>query len=651
MNRVHSKLWSIIIVTAMVLLLPMWQLDASADLRTDTSAPVVTKIEAQSQTVRPGDSFEIMVYAEDETGIVLDDTCVVNLESQSAHIEHSAPLEEVSEGVFRAVFHVDDSWVSQVYKVRDVVLVDEYGVSNYGAIDDSSDAEFTVITEKTDITAPVVTKVETKYGTYKPGDVIEIRFYAFDEDSGIDDADSGEVYLYRDVKSESATYSTEVAYPITLETDGVYKASIPVGENWVSTQYRISSFDIKDNCGNKTRDAEEDYEGSFTVVTENTDNIAPTVTDIVRTQDELRLGDTFQVIVSATDNVQIAENDSRNTVVIDSVEYECWHESPLVKASDDTYIATFTVDDTWIKGEYCIWNVSLYDVNGNSILVSTILSNDAEKYDLSGITVTDEPLPEEEDEPEETEEPSPSPSVSPTPSTAPSPSPSPSPTVSPSPSETVAPEPTPDDTDINEDDTPQDNTDPEEVVIEEPTVFVDVPEEKYYTSAVSYVAEQGYMKGTGDGQFSPNEKVTRGMIVHILYAQSGKPDVTASSSFRDLKEDKWYTDAVNWATENELVSGYTDGTFKADTVITRQQMVAILYKYAQLNGYDTTVRGDLSEFSDAEEISSYAVDAMRWAVGNHLISGTGKGLDPKGTATRGQIAVILQAFDENVKAS
>ena len=108
---------------------------------------------------------------------------------------------------------------------------------------------------------------------------------------------------------------------------------------------------------------------------------------------------------------------------------------------------------------------------------------------------------------------------------------------------------------------------------------------------------------------------------------------------------------MNWATENELVSGYTDGTFKADTVITRQQMVAILYKYAQLNGYDTSVRGDLSDYADADEISSYAVDAMRWAVGNHLISGTGNGLDPKGTATRGQIAVIMQAFDENIKVS
>lgn len=412
MNRAHSKLWSIITATAMIVLLfPIWQLDASADLRTDTSAPVVTKIEAQSQTVRPGDSFEIMVYAEDETGIVLDDTCVVNLESQSAHIEHSAPLEEVSKGVFRAVFHVDDSWVSQIYKVSSVVLVDEYGVSNYGAIDDSSDAEFTVITEKTDITAPVVTKVETKYGTYKPGDVIEIRFYAFDEDSGIDDADSGEVYLYRDVKSESAVHSNETSYPIVMESDGVYKASITVGENWVSSQYRIADFYIKDDCGNKTRFAEGiDPESAYTVVTENADNITPTITDVVRTQDELRLGDTFQVIVSATDNVQIAENDSRNTVVIDSMEYDCWHESTLVRTSADTYMASFTVDDTWIKGEYCIWNVNLFDINGNGVLVSTMLSNDAEKYNLRGITVTDEPLPEEEEEePEETEELSPKP--------------------------------------------------------------------------------------------------------------------------------------------------------------------------------------------------------------------------------------------------
>ena len=328
-------------------------------------------------------------------------------------------------------------------------------------------------------------------------------------------------------------------------------------------------------------------------------------------------------------------------MVIDTPEYDFWKESPLVKTSDDTYIATFTVDDTWSKGEYCIWYVTLFDVNGNGALVTAMVQQDEERFNLGGIIVTDEPLPEEEEEDsEDSEEPSHRPSVSPSPSTVPSPSPSPSPSESPAPSESLAPTPSPADPDIEDEDVP-----------EEPVVFVDVPEEKYYTEAVSYVAEQGYMEGTGDGQFSPNEKVTRGMIVQILYAQSGKPDVSAESSFRDLKEDKWYTDAVNWATENELVSGYTDGTFKADTVITRQQMVAILYKYAQLNGYDTSVRGVLSDYSDADEISSYAVDAMRWAVGNHLISGTGNGLDPKGTATRGQIAVIMQAFDENIKAS
>lgn len=541
------------------------------------------------------------------------------------------------------MFTVDDSWISQVYSIVSVTLVDAYGVSNIGDTIEAPDAEFTVITDNTDLEKPVITKAETGSGTYKPGDTIEVTFFADDKDSGINESTPGEVFLTLDRQSENGTiFYEENAFPIVKEADGVYKASIKVDEDWISGQYHIYSFYIQDNCNNRqTTEEERDGEFDYTILTDNKDNITPTITDVVRTQDELRLGDTFQVIVTATDNVQIAENDARNAVVIDTPEYDFWKESPLVKTSDDTYIATFTVDDTWSKGEFCIWYVTLYDVNGNGALVTAMVQQDEERFNLGGITVTDEPLPEEEEEDsEDSEEPSPRPSVSPSPSTVPSPSPSPSPSESPAPSESLAPTPSPADPDIEDEDVP-----------EEPVVFVDVPEEKYYTEAVSYVAEQGYMEGTGDGQFSPNEKVTRGMIVQILYAQSGKPDVSAESSFRDLKEDKWYTDAVNWATENELVSGYTDGTFKADTVITRQQMVAILYKYAQLNGYDTSLRGDLSDYSDADEISSYAVDAMRWAVGNHLISGTGNGLDPKGTATRGQIAVIMQAFDENIKAS
>ena len=193
-------------------------------------------------------------------------------------------------------------------------------------------------------------------------------------------------------------------------------------------------------------------------------------TDVVRTQDELRLGDTFQVIVTATDNVQIAENDARNAVVIDTPEYDFWKESPLVKTSDDTYIATFTVDDTWSKGEYCIWYVTLFDVNGNGALVTAMVQQDEERFNLGGIIVTDESLPEEEEEnPEDSEEPSPRPSVSPSPSTVPSPSPS----ESPAPSESLAPTPSPADPDIEDEDVP-----------EEPVVFVDVPEEVCSISSV-----------------------------------------------------------------------------------------------------------------------------------------------------------------------
>ena len=175
--------------------------------------------------------------------------------------------------------------------------------------------------------------------------------------------------------------------------------------------------------------------------------------------------------------------------------------------------------------------------------------------------------------------------------------------------------------------------------------FEDVPVGTWYTGAVKYVTTREYMSGTGNYKFSPDATVTRGMIAQILYAAEGKPAVSGGSKFTDVKAGKWYADAVNWAAGKGLVSGYGNGQFKPEAPITREQMVAILYKYAEMKGYDLTAKADLSKYPDQAKISKWAVTAVKWGVDHGIISGTDKGIEPQGNATRAQIAVILRAFD------
>ena len=175
--------------------------------------------------------------------------------------------------------------------------------------------------------------------------------------------------------------------------------------------------------------------------------------------------------------------------------------------------------------------------------------------------------------------------------------------------------------------------------------FEDVPVGTWYTGAVKWINTVGWMSGTGDYKFSPNATVTRGMIAQILYAAEFKPAVSGSSKFTDVKAGKWYANAVNWSAEKGLVSGYGDGLFKPEAPITREQMVAILYKYAQMKGYDLSTEADLSKYPDQAKISKWAVTAMKWGVAHGIISGTNNGIEPQGNATRAQIAVILRAFD------
>ena len=168
----------------------------------------------------------------------------------------------------------------------------------------------------------------------------------------------------------------------------------------------------------------------------------------------------------------------------------------------------------------------------------------------------------------------------------------------------------------------------------------------WYANAVRYVYKNGMMNGTSATLFSPDETTTRGIIVTMLHRLENTPSM-ASSGFADVPESKWYADAVAWAAANGVVNGISDTSFAPDTAITREQLAAILYRYAQLKGYDTAASVSLSGYTDASQISSYATVAMQWANAEGLITGsTTTTLTPLGNATRAEVATILMRFCE-----
>lgn len=179
--------------------------------------------------------------------------------------------------------------------------------------------------------------------------------------------------------------------------------------------------------------------------------------------------------------------------------------------------------------------------------------------------------------------------------------------------------------------------------------FTDVADGAWYAEPVQYVYDNGLMTGTSKDLFSPNLTTTRGMIVSILYRLEGEPAVSGNAPFADVAADKYYADAINWAAANNVVSGYSADTFAPDQAISREQMACILYRYAQLKGYDTTKTETYWAFSDANQVSGYADVPMQWALGNRLITGTTQiTLEPQGSATRAQVAAILQRFCETI---
>ena len=180
--------------------------------------------------------------------------------------------------------------------------------------------------------------------------------------------------------------------------------------------------------------------------------------------------------------------------------------------------------------------------------------------------------------------------------------------------------------------------------------FIDVRGDDWFYDDVAYVYENGLMNGTSETAFSPYISTTRGMIVTILYRMEGKPAVFEACPFTDVKAGAYYERAIVWAAENGIVKGYGNGCFGPDNQITREQMAAILYRYAKNRGLDVSVgeNTNILSYDDALDISEYAVPAMQWACGAQIIHGADGRLTPGAKATRAQVAAILHRFCENV---
>ena len=181
--------------------------------------------------------------------------------------------------------------------------------------------------------------------------------------------------------------------------------------------------------------------------------------------------------------------------------------------------------------------------------------------------------------------------------------------------------------------------------------FSDVRATDWFYESVQYVCAHGIMNGSGANSFAPEEKTTRAMVVTMLYRYESSPVVSAQCPFQDVAAGKYYRNAVVWAAENQIVGGLGENRFGPDEAVTREQLAAILYRYANYKGYSTQRSVGLARFADSTEVGSYAVNAMKWAVAEGLLSGvSATELQPKGFAIRAQVAAILMRFCEGVAA-
>lgn len=175
------------------------------------------------------------------------------------------------------------------------------------------------------------------------------------------------------------------------------------------------------------------------------------------------------------------------------------------------------------------------------------------------------------------------------------------------------------------------------------TKFTDVPQERWYYDEVYTALEYGIMNGKNDELFSPDEFTSRAQVAQTIYNMAGKPETGYQASFSDVKSEEWYASAVTWASQNKIVSGYPDGTFRPNAAISRQDIVVLLYRYS---GSPVVHENLLSQFKDAAEVYEYAYEAMEWSVETGLLQGSNGSINPQDTATRAELAAILVRYYE-----
>ena len=180
--------------------------------------------------------------------------------------------------------------------------------------------------------------------------------------------------------------------------------------------------------------------------------------------------------------------------------------------------------------------------------------------------------------------------------------------------------------------------------------YTDAEATAWYHDGVHYCIENGLMTGYGNGIFKPNADTTRAMITVMLWRLNGSPVVNYLLDFEDVEEGQWYTEAIRWAKSEGIATGYGNGYFGTNDAITREQMVTILWRYAQYKGIDVSVgeNTNILSYDDAFDVAEYAIPAMQWACGAGLMQGDGVNLTPKADATRAQAAALFQRFCENV---
>lgn len=183
--------------------------------------------------------------------------------------------------------------------------------------------------------------------------------------------------------------------------------------------------------------------------------------------------------------------------------------------------------------------------------------------------------------------------------------------------------------------------------------YMDVTENDWFYDAVMDLNSEGVVVTPGDGLFHPYENTARAQLAVILYRMEKEPEVTTTKSFPDVEKGMWYTDAILWAAENDILTGYENGYFGTADNITREQLAVMLYRYAKFKGYTGVDQADFSRFVDADALQPFSKEGMAWAVANGIIQGKDldndtkpETLQPQGSASRAETAVMLSRFED-----